>query len=119
MQTMDLVSNAPENAKIKLCYFLQSAYRTTQMKKFILSALLVIANAVASSDDFIIALGLWIPPYVFKNENRGIELEILQKVLALARHKITTHYVPLRLTITELAAQASMELCDYQIRQKH
>lgn len=71
------------------------------MKKYILVILLSLANVTASGDDLVIAVGLWIPPYVIKDENRGIELEILREVLHLAGHNMTTHYVPLGRTLTE------------------
>ncbi len=56
----------------------------------------------ASADQLKIAVGLWIPPYVIREEGRGIEYDILKETLALAGHEMIPRYVPLARTLADL-----------------
>ncbi|MFP4547560.1 MAG: substrate-binding periplasmic protein [Fidelibacterota bacterium] len=44
-----------------------------------------------------------IPPYVIKEENKGIELEILQTAFACSDHEVVPVYLPLARTFSNLA----------------
>ncbi len=44
-----------------------------------------------------------IPPYVIKEENKGIELEILQTAFAFSDHEVVPVYLPLARTFSNLA----------------
>ncbi|MEH6402802.1 MAG: transporter substrate-binding domain-containing protein [Sneathiella sp.] len=46
-----------------------------------------------------IAVGLWIPPYVIRNESKGIEFDILKEVLASQGYQMQPVYVPLARTL--------------------
>jgi len=56
----------------------------------------------ASAEKIEIAVGLWIPPYIIKDEARGIEYDILKEVLASQGYEMIPKYVPLARTISLL-----------------
>ncbi|MFD2204013.1 substrate-binding periplasmic protein [Kiloniella antarctica] len=72
------------------------------MKKYLLSLILLFFSSEVFADKLKIAVGLWIPPYVIRDEARGIEYDILKETLALAGHEMVPRYVPLARTLAEL-----------------
>lgn len=72
------------------------------MKSVLLILILLLANTAVLAKELKIAVGLWIPPYVIKEESRGIEFQILEETLALAGHQMVPHYVPLARTLADL-----------------
>lgn len=74
------------------------------MKKYLCALTLILTNTAALADELTIAVGLWIPPYVIRDESRGIEYDILKETLALAGHTMVPRYVPLARTLADLSA---------------
>jgi polar amino acid transport system substrate-binding protein len=72
------------------------------MRRFLLSLLICLISAPASAGPLKIAVGLWIPPYVIKDESRGIEFDILKEILASQGYQMEPVYVPLARTIQML-----------------
>ncbi len=59
-------------------------------------------SSVAFAKTLKVAVGLWIPPYVIKDEARGIEFDILKEVLASQGYEMEPIYVPLARTLVML-----------------
>ena len=80
------------------------------MKRKIIGFLIVISFACvpveALAKTLKIAVGLWIPPYIVKDEGRGIEFDILKEVLASQGYKMEPVYVPLARTLLMLKSGA-------------
>ncbi len=72
------------------------------MKKYLFGLLILLTSTEVFADRLNIAVGLWIPPYVIREEARGIEYDILKETLALAGHEMVPRYVPLARTLAEL-----------------
>ncbi|MBC8445525.1 MAG: transporter substrate-binding domain-containing protein [Rhodospirillaceae bacterium] len=49
-----------------------------------------------------VAFGLWVPPYVIREEARGIEYDILKEILASKGYEMEPLYVPLARTLMML-----------------
>lgn len=66
---------------------------------FLILSVFCLASAELSAKTLRIAVGLSIPPYVIKDENRGIEFDILKESLASQGYKMEPLYVPLGRTL--------------------
>lgn len=60
---------------------------------------LIVVPATAQAEKLRIAVGLWIPPYVIKDQSRGIEFDIMKEVLASQGYEMEPVYVPLARTV--------------------
>ena len=50
---------------------------------------------IASAQEITMAFGKNIPPYIFEQENKGIEIDIISASLAYKGHTLKPHYFPL------------------------
>ena len=75
------------------------------MRKFhlICVGLIMLCLRPVQAEEIRIAVGLWIPPYVIKDENRGIEYDVLKEVLARTGRDMIAVYVPLGRTLLEFS----------------
>ncbi|MCW9034349.1 MAG: transporter substrate-binding domain-containing protein [Rhodospirillales bacterium] len=74
----------------------------SKLYRLLLVILIWALPSVAFSETLKIAVGLWIPPYVIKDEARGIEFDILKEVLAFKGYEMEPLYFPLARTLVML-----------------
>ncbi|NVK19994.1 MAG: transporter substrate-binding domain-containing protein [Methylocystaceae bacterium] len=68
-------------------------------RSVLLMALICLASPSLHAKTLKVAVGLSIPPYFIKEENRGIEYDILKEALASQGYKMEPRYVPLGRTL--------------------
>ncbi len=74
-------------------------------RKIIVIIILLLVNLESLQAEIIkIGISHSIPPYVIKEENRGIELEILQTAFTFSNHEVVPVYLPLARTFSKLSS---------------
>jgi len=72
-------------------------------KRIFLTLLLIFISIFLFADKLVIGVSFAIPPYVIKDNNAGIELEILSESFSAVGHTIEIKYLPLARTFVELS----------------
>lgn len=62
--------------------------------KILVIALMVLFSMSSLAKDITVAVGLSLPPYVIKSQDKGIEIDIIRKVMKDAGHNVSFVFVP-------------------------
>ncbi len=73
------------------------------MKKMIVGSMLLLMASSSFADTIKLAVGLSLPPYIIKNSNDGMEMDVIKEALKQKGHSVQIEYMPFARSISAIA----------------